>query len=98
IEAAGNRERLFTHYDRFFENAEKELERIANFVGLADAKIRSATDLVATKRRHTHFSIDQLVDAGVSVEVIELYRALVAENSPRITRVKSRNYASGSWR
>jgi GT2 family glycosyltransferase len=83
IEAAGNHERLFTHYDLFFENAEKELERIANFVGLADAKIRSTAELVATKRRHTHFSIDQLVDAGVSGEVIELYRALLAKASPR---------------
>src|SRR3954447_14412840 len=83
IETAGNHERLFTHYDLFFDKAEKELERIANFLGLADANIRSAADLVATKRRHTHFSIDQLVDAGVSGEVIELYRALVAETLPR---------------
>src|SRR6478672_3116825 len=83
IEAAGNHERLFTHYDLFFGNAEKELHRIANFVGLADSKIPTAADLVATKRRHTHFTIAQLVDAGVSAEVIELYRALVAEASPR---------------
>jgi GT2 family glycosyltransferase/glycosyltransferase involved in cell wall biosynthesis len=83
IETAGTHQRLFTNYDLFFENAEKELERIANFVGLANAKIDTAADLVATKRRHTHFSIDQLVDAGVSGEVIELYRALVAETLPR---------------
>jgi len=37
IEAAGNHERLFTHYDLFFGNAEKELHRIANFVGIADS-------------------------------------------------------------
>ena len=82
IEAAGKHDRLFTHYDLFFENAEKELQRIANFVGLPDAKIRSAAELVATKRRHTHFTIDQLIDAGVSGEVIELYRALIAQASP----------------
>jgi GT2 family glycosyltransferase len=83
IEAAGNHDRLFTHYDLFFDNAEEELQRIANFVGLPDAKIRTAAELVATKRRHTHFTIDQLIDAGVSGEVIELYRALVAESSSR---------------
>jgi GT2 family glycosyltransferase/glycosyltransferase involved in cell wall biosynthesis len=83
IEAAGKHDRLLTHYDLFFGNAEKELQRIANFIGLPDAKIHSAAELVATKRRHTHFTIDQLVDAGVSGEVIELYRALVAETSPR---------------
>src|SRR6476660_9379502 len=82
IEAAGKSDRLFTHYDLFFENAEKELQRIANFVGLPDAKIHSAAELVATKRRHTHFAIDQLVDAGVSGEVVELYRALIAQASP----------------
>ena len=87
IETAGKDDRLVTHYDLFFENAEKELRRIANFVGLPDAKIHSAAELVATKRRHTHFAIDQLVDAGVSGEVVELYRALVAQASP--TRPKT---------
>src|SRR5881396_3255425 len=59
IEAAGKRDRLFTHYDLFFGNAKKELKRVANFVGLPQANIGSAADLVATKRRHTHFTIDQ---------------------------------------
>src|SRR5882724_3404234 len=81
IEAASKHERLVTHYDLFFENAQKELQRIGNFVGLPDAKIPGAVELVATKRRHTHFTIDQLVDAGVSGEVIELYRALIAQAS-----------------
>ena len=66
IDAAGKRDRLVTHYDLFFENAEKELKRIANFVGLPQPRIGSAAELVATKRRHTHFTIDQLIDARVS--------------------------------
>ena len=78
---------LVTHYDLFFENTEKELQRIANFIGLPHAKIRSAAKLVATKRRHTHFTIDQLIDARVSGEVIELYRALIAETSSRRRKV-----------
>ena len=61
----------------------KEIQRIANFIGLPDAKIGSAAELVATKRRHTHFTFDQLIDARVSGEVIELYRALIAETSAR---------------
>jgi len=87
IEGAGNRETLVTHYDLFFENTEKELQRIANFIGLPHAKIGSAVKLVATKRRHTHFTIDQLIDARVSGKVIELYRALIAETSGRKTSV-----------
>src|SRR5215471_10295347 len=82
IDAANKHERLVTHYDLFFENAEKELQRIANFIGLPDAKISNAAELVATKRRHTRFAIDQLVDAGVSEEIVELYRALIAQASP----------------
>src|SRR5882724_12105538 len=78
IEAAGKHERLVTHYDLFFENAENELRRIANFTGMADAKVRDAAKLVATRRRHTHFTIDQLIDARVSGELIDLYRALIA--------------------
>jgi GT2 family glycosyltransferase len=81
IEAASETNRLVTHYDLFFENPEKELQRIANFIGLPDAKIPAAAKLVATRRRHTHFTTDQLIDARVSEEAIELYRALVAESS-----------------
>ena len=83
LEAVGKHERLVTHYDLFFEDAEKELRRITNFIGLSDVKIPRVAKLVATKRRHTHFAIDQLIDAGVSGEVIELYRALIAETSGR---------------
>ena len=78
IETASEHERLVTHYDLFFENAENELRRIANFTGMADAKVRDAAKLVATRRRHTHFTIDQLIDARVSGELIDLYRALIA--------------------
>ena len=96
VEAVGKHERLVTHYDLFFENAEKELQRIANFVGLPDAKIHSAAELVATKRRHTHFAIDQLIDAGVSGEVIELYSALVAQASPMRKKTSVAKSAPGA--
>jgi GT2 family glycosyltransferase len=83
IETSTAQERLVTHYDLFFENAEVELQRITNFIGLPDGRIPSAAKLIATRRRHTHFTIDQLIDARVSAEVIELYRALIAEASSR---------------
>ena len=63
IETASQQERLVTHYDFFFEDAETELRRIARFVGLPDAKVESAAALVTTQRRHTHFTIDQMIDA-----------------------------------
>ena len=83
IDTASEQERLVTHYDSFFKNAESELRRIVRFIGLPDAKVENAAALVTTRRRHTHFTVDQLIDARVSAEVIELYRALIAEASPR---------------
>jgi GT2 family glycosyltransferase/glycosyltransferase involved in cell wall biosynthesis len=79
MQTASEANRLVTHYDLFFDEAERELRRIAYFIGLPDAKVDNAAALVAAQRRHTHFSIDDLIDARVSAEVIELYRALIAE-------------------
>src|SRR4029077_17915166 len=53
------------------------------FAGLADTKVAKAAELIAPRKRHTHFTIDQLIDARVSADVIELYRALIGEASPR---------------
>ncbi len=79
IEMASEQNRLVTHYDLFFDEAERELRRIAYFIGLPDAEVNNAAALVAAQRRHTRFSVDHLIDARVSAEVIELYRALIAE-------------------
>ena len=83
IETASEQDRLVTHYDLFFEDPETELRRIANFIGLPDREVSNAAALVTKRRRHTHFTIDQLIDARVAPEVIELYRALVAEASAK---------------
>ena len=96
VEVAGKHEQLVTHYDLFFQNPEQELQRIANFIGLPDSKIRSAAELVATKRRHTHFTVDQLVDASVSGEVIELYRTLVAQASSTGRKTSVAKSAAGA--
>jgi GT2 family glycosyltransferase/glycosyltransferase involved in cell wall biosynthesis len=79
IETSSGQERLVTHYDLFFEDAGTELRRIVRFIGLPDEEVKSAAVLITAQRRHTHFTIDQLIDARVSAEVIELYRALIAE-------------------
>ena len=81
LETARNSERLVTHYDSFFANPEAELERIAAFAGLPADRIKDAAKLVIMQKRHTQFSIDQLLDARVSDQLIELYRNLVAEST-----------------
>src|SRR5438045_742064 len=66
IDAAGKKDRLVTHYDSFFKNAESELRRIARFAGLPDTKVAKVAELIAPRKRHTHFTIDKLMDARAS--------------------------------
>src|SRR5213593_147169 len=87
VEVANEKDRLVTRYDAFFEDTESELRKILQFADLKDTELRNAAGLVSTRRRHTHFTIDDLIDADVSAEVIELYRSLIAEASPTKTRV-----------
>jgi len=86
IEAASAQERLVTHYDLFFEDPETELRRITHFIGLPAAEVANAAALVTRQKRHTRFSIDDLIDARVSGEVIQLYRALISEAKGKIGR------------
>jgi len=81
IEAVNGKQRLVTHYDLFFQEPEFELRRITDFIGLPDVQVASAAALVTTRRRNTHFTVEQLIDARVAPEVIELYRGLIAEAS-----------------
>jgi O-antigen biosynthesis protein len=83
MDVASEQDHLVTHYDLFFENPEAELQRIVEFVGLPDKEIASAVAVVKKGRRHTHFTVEHLIDARVAPEVIELYRALIAEASTK---------------
>lgn len=79
IESTNASERLVSHYDSFFDNPKAELERIARFIGLPASTTNDAAALVARKRRHTHFTTEQLLDARVSTEIVELYQKLRRE-------------------
>ena len=81
IETANEQRRLVSHYNLFFDNAETELRRIAEFICLPEAKVRHAAALVKKRVRHTHFTLEHLIDARVAPGVIELYRALISEAS-----------------
>ena len=79
LEATKPDHRIVTRYDLFFEDPLRELQRITTFIGLPSSHIDDAAALVSKKRRHTQFTIEQMIDARVASEVIELYRELTAE-------------------
>lgn len=73
-------ERLLTSYEAFFDRPELELQRVAAFAGLNDGgALAEAVALVAVRRRHTAFTIEQLIDAGAAEPIVALYKTLLGE-------------------
>ncbi len=70
-------ERLITHYQAFFDHPQDELRRVAKFVGLDQQAAENAAALISSTRRHTTFSMEQLIDAGVSQQIVNLYQSLL---------------------
>ena len=73
--------RIVTHYQAFFDQPEAELQRIAAFTQLPQDEVAEAAALVTFKRHHTGFTLEQLIDAGVSEQLLALYRSLIKETS-----------------
>ena len=69
--------RVIVRYQTFFEEPEAELQKAATFAGLDSKEIAAAATLVAVQRRHTAFTTEQMIDAGVSREIVALYRSLM---------------------
>ncbi len=72
--------RVVTDYQSFFDRPEAELEKIAAFAELSSEKAVAAATLVTKDRRHTAFTTEQLIDAGVAEEIVALYSALIRES------------------
>jgi len=77
--------RLITRYQAFFERPEAELRRILPFMGLSGDTVSEAAAIVAKDHRHTSFTIEQLIDAGASLEIVTLYRSLIDEGETAAT-------------
>jgi hypothetical protein len=82
--------RIITNYAAFFADPQSELRKIATFVGLANGEeAAGAATLVAKQRRHTAFTVEQMIDAGVSEPIVVLYKTLLetaAGNKMRAVR------------
>src|SRR3954462_2308290 len=70
LNATNATERLVTRYDAFLQKPDAELARIAQFIGLSDKSAKNAAALIARNRRHTQFTVEELVEARVSPELL----------------------------
>ena len=94
LETTTTGERFVTRYDFFFENPEAELGRIANFIGLSAGEVHRAAAFVIPRKRHAHFTIEQLINARASPEVVNLYRTLIAEADQGIRGILTKTESS----
>ncbi len=86
-------ERVIIHYQAFFEEPEAELQKVATFAGL-EGKETAAAALVAVDRRHTAFTTEQMIDSGVSGEIVALYRSLLDGTTQSSKRTKKNKRTS----
>ena len=78
LAATDPQKRIITNYDAFFADPHGELRRIATFAGLAgETEIGEAAALVAVRRRHTSFTLEQMIDAGTPESISALYQSLL---------------------
>ncbi len=87
-------ERVIVHYQAFFEQPEAELQKAAIFAGLDGRGTAAAAALVAVDRRHTAFTTEQMIDAGVSGEIVALYRSLLDGTTQSSKRTKKNKRTS----
>ena len=71
---------LVTSYGRFFDEPELALSEIADFARLDPGKVTKSAALVSRHRRNTTFTLDQIVSAGVSERIVELYQTLLNQS------------------
>jgi GT2 family glycosyltransferase len=87
LSATAPKNRIVSHYDSFFEDPHAELLRILSFLGLPDSEAAKAAALISRKRRHTHFTTQQLLDAQIPPPLFQLYQQLSAE-AGRVTEAE----------
>jgi len=81
LAAAPERRRVVTHYDAYFANPQREVERLLAAVGLDAGEAARKRALRAPIRtlRHGRFTVRDLIDADAAPELVDLYLSLCRE-------------------
>ena len=87
LDDAAPGDRIVTHYDAYFGEPESEIHRLLDFLDLPvdDAVVAHLRSGASSGLRHHRLTLQDLLDAGVSGEVVALYRALCHEAGWRDT-------------
>jgi hypothetical protein len=77
-------ERIFTHYDSFFQNPQAELRRLLGFLemNVPDETIETACRTVSTHLRHNQSSIHEFYATNPSGKLLDLYREFCLRAGP----------------
>lgn len=81
--------RIVTHYQSYFHDAAAEIKRVSEWLGLQVSAVaeQHASAHVTGSLRHHQVTPDELAEAAVPNEVLELYLSLCAEAGPVYQRI-----------
>ncbi len=82
LAAAPPEKRVVTHYEVYFQDSQRELERVLNRLGLAvpERVVENACAAVAPRLRHRRGASPSVLQGGeIPLSVVDLYRDLCAE-------------------
>ena len=72
---------MVTHYANYFPDSGLEIQRLAERLGLSlsDDQLQAISATAKGELRHSRFTMADLIDAGVSSRVVDLYKQLCGE-------------------
>jgi GT2 family glycosyltransferase len=81
LEATAEGNRIVTDYESYFSRTRAELKRLFSFAGLPASRstLDQAAAAVNVHLRHSSFTVQDLLDAEVAPDIVELYLALRRE-------------------
>jgi GT2 family glycosyltransferase len=87
LEATAHGNRIVTDYESYFSRTRTELKRLFRFAGLTASRstLDQAAAAVNIHLRHSSFTVEDLLDAEVAPDIVELYLLLRRESGLRDT-------------
>ncbi len=81
LQATQPTRRIVTHYASYFHDPKPELRRLVNFLGLScpEETIEDCCTAIKSRHYHNRFKTQNLLDFGVSPDILQMYLLLCEE-------------------